>query len=51
MRVIPKELIDKIKILHFGANHCCYTYSYGLESPMLGMHDDGEPKHSTGDSI
>ena len=51
MRVIPKELIDEIKILHFGANHCCYAYSYGLESPMFGMHDDGEPKHSAGDSI
>ena len=46
-----KELIDEIKTLHFDANHCCYAYSYGLESPMFGMHDDGEPKHSAGDSI
>ena len=46
-----KELIDEIKTLHFDANHCCYAYSYGLESPMFGIHDDGEPKHSAGDSI
>ena len=46
-----KELIDEIKTLHFDANHCCYAFSYGLESPMFGMHDDGEPKHSAGDSI
>ena len=46
-----KELIDEIKTLHFDANHCCYAYSYGLESPMFGMHDDGEPKHSAGDPI
>ena len=46
-----KDLIDEIKTLHFDANHCCYAYSYGLESPMFGMHDDGEPKHSAGDSI
>ena len=46
-----KGLIDEIKTLHFDANHCCYAFSYGLESPMFGMHDDGEPKHSAGDSI
>ena len=46
-----KELIDEIKTLHFDANHYCYAYSYGLETPMFGMHDDGEPKYSAGDPI
>ncbi|OUT96673.1 MAG: hypothetical protein CBB92_09685 [Flammeovirgaceae bacterium TMED32] len=46
-----KELTDEIKTLHFDVNHCCYAYSYGLESPMFGMHDGGEPKHSAGDPI
>ena len=50
-QVIPKELTDEIKTLHFDVNHCCYAYSYGLESPMFGMHDGGEPKHSAGDPI
>lgn len=46
-----KELIDEIKTLHFDANHYCYAYSYGLETPMFGMHDDGEPKYSAGNPI
>ena len=46
-----KELIDKIKNLYFDANHYCYAFAYGLETPMFGMHDDGEPKHSAGDPI
>ena len=46
-----KELIDEIKTLHIDANHCCYAYSYGLEIPMFGVHDDGEPKYSAGDPI
>ena len=46
-----KKLIDEIKTLHFDVNHYCYAYSYGLETPMLGMHDDGEPKYSAGDPI
>ena len=46
-----KELIDEIKTLHFDANHYCYAYSYGLETPMFGTHDDGEPKYSAGDPI
>ena len=36
---------------HFDANHYCYAYLYGLDTPSLGIHDDGEPKHSAGDPI
>ena len=46
-----KELIAEIKILYFDANHYCYAYLYGLDTPSLGIHDDGEPKHSAGDPI
>jgi|TARA_B110000305_G_C19445059_1_gene644298 uncharacterized YigZ family protein len=46
-----KELIAEIKSLYFDANHYCYAYLYGLDTPSLGIHDDGEPKHSAGDPI
>lgn len=43
-----KPLIANLKKTHHTANHVCYAWQLGVESPRYRANDDGEPNNSAG---
>src|SRR5689334_17115243 len=43
--------IEKIRKKHFDANHNCFAYQFGLDSPIQKASDDGEPSGTAGRPI
>lgn len=43
-----KPIIEELRKKHSGANHVCYAWQIGVESPTYRANDDGEPNNSAG---
>lgn len=43
-----KPLIEELKRKYHSANHVCYAWQLGLETPSYRANDDGEPNNSAG---
>ena len=43
--------LDQLKKKHPSANHICYAWQLGIESPTVKLNDDGEPSNSAGSPI
>lgn len=43
-----KSLVDKLRKQHHTANHVCYAWQIGVNSPVYRANDDGEPNNSAG---
>lgn len=46
-----KEIIQKLKKEHGGANHHCYAYRLGADKQNYRTNDDGEPAETAGKPI
>ena len=43
-----KLILDSLRKQHPSANHICYAWQLGVESPRYRANDDGEPNNSAG---
>ncbi|WP_047245142.1 IMPACT family protein [Maribacter thermophilus] len=43
-----KDIIENLKAKHPSANHVCYAWQIGVESPTYRANDDGEPNNTAG---
>ncbi len=46
-----KEFIEGIRKEHHKARHVCYSYTIGIEKPVVRINDDGEPSNTGGQPI
>lgn len=43
-----KPLIESLRKIHPSANHVCYAWQLGVDTPYYRANDDGEPNNSAG---
>jgi uncharacterized YigZ family protein len=46
-----KQKLERIRMLHPKATHCCYAYRLGLDKFNFRANDDGEPAGTAGNPI